>query len=179
MKQNISYSGSDYAGSVIFWIVLIFCACFFFWIPGTGTGNGTDYNAGYGGWWWWFWIFIGILCFFWFCALLYTPTGVYVDDDEVRVKHPIRSKRIRMSDIESAEPYQVSAYPGKKKGIDIKALRIGNHGKYYNDHIGEYEAYYNKPENTVLIKTKDGKQYVIGGSDAKQLADYINSKINK
>ena len=81
-----------------------------------------------------------------------------------------------MSEIESAQPYNVSKNPKKKAFGSAPIKSFGRWGKYSDDNIGDYFAYYGKPENTVLIKLKDGRQYVVGGSDAKALSDYINKK---
>ena len=84
-----------------------------------------------------------------------------------------------MSEIESAEPYQVSKNPNGKAFRSMPVRSFGRWGKYSDDKIGDYFAYYGKPENTVLIKLKDGRQYVVGGSDAEKMAAYINSKLKK
>ena len=81
-----------------------------------------------------------------------------------------------MSEIESAQPYNVSKNPKGKAFGSAPIRSFGRWGKYRDDNIGDYFAYYGKPDNTVLIKLKDGRQYIVGGSDAKKLADYINSK---
>ena len=84
-----------------------------------------------------------------------------------------------MSEIESAQPYKVSNKPNKKAFRSSPIRSFGRWGKYSDDNIGDYFAYYGKPENTVLIKLKDGRQYVVGGEDAKALSDYINKRAKK
>ena len=81
-----------------------------------------------------------------------------------------------MSDIESAQPYEVSKNPGRKAFRSSPIKSFGRWGRYNDEKIGDYFAYYGKPDNTVLIKLKDGSQYVVGGSDAKALSEYINRK---
>lgn len=174
MRQRISYNSDDYSWSVFWWILLIACVFFFFWW--TPSGN---YNEGYSynwGWSWWWWIIIGVLCIWWIFALCYVPMDVYADDDEVRIRRPFKTRRIRMDEIESAEPYQVAKNPGKKAFRSAPVKTFGRWGHYHDDKIGDYFAYYGKPDNTVLIKLKDGRKYVVGGTDAKEMADYINSK---
>ena len=81
-----------------------------------------------------------------------------------------------MSEIQSVEPYKVSP---NAKGKAFKSMPIrtfGKWGQYHDDKIGDYFAYYGKPDQTVLITLKNGKKYVVGGTDAKALTDYINSK---
>ena len=180
MRQKISYDSDDYTGSGIIWFILlclVFC-CFFWWTPSYGTGENYDSYSGWG-WSWWGWIILGILFFWWIFALFYTPLDVYADDDEVRIRRPFKTKRINMDEIESAQPYQVSKHPGKKFLKSAPVRTFGRWGHYHDDNIGDYFAYYGKPDNTVLIKLKNGKQDVVGGSDAKEMSDYINSKANR
>ena len=170
MRQRISYNSDDYSGSVAIWVLLLvlaFC-CFFWWTPGEGTGWGWGYT--------WGWIIVGCLFLWWIFALCFVPLDVYADDDEVRIRRPLKTKRIRMSDIAYAQPYNVVKKPNKKAFGSAPIKSFGRWGRYSDDNIGDYFAYYGKPENTVLIKLKDGSQYVVGGSDAKALSDYINSK---
>lgn len=175
MRQRIYYDSDDYSGSAIGWFVLIclaFC-CIFWWTPGDSyTTASTGWNWG----WTWFWIIVGILFVWWICALCFVPLDVSADDDEVRIRRPLKTKRIKMSEIESAEPYKVSKSPNKKAFKTFPVRTFGHWGQYSDDNIGDYFAYYGRPDNTVLIKLKDGRKYVVGGSDAKELADYINSK---
>lgn len=174
MRQKISYNSDDYSGSVVFWIILLCIAfCFFFWWPYPSQ----DVNYGSNSAWGWGWIIIGVLFFWWILTLCFAPLDVSADDDEVRIRRPFKTKRIRMDEIATAEPYQVTKKPGKKflKSMPVKSF--GSWGQYHDDNIGDYFAYYGDPKNTVLITLKNGQKYVVGGSDAKELSDYINSKI--
>ena len=181
MRQKISYDSSDYTG-VWFWIILLFLVfcCFFWWTPsGNCTDTATAAASTSCGWGWtWGWIIIGILFIWWIFALCFTPLDVYADDDEVRIRRPFKTKRIRMSEIQSAAPYDAAGAEGKKSVMSSPVRVFGKWGKYRDNKIGDYFAYYGKPGNTVLITLKNGKKYVVGGSDAKALSDYINSKIS-
>lgn len=186
MRQNISYDSDDYSGSVIFWIILI-CLIFFcfFWWPTPNYGyadntvnyaNNTGWGWGWGSGWTWGWIILACLFFWWICTLCFAPMYVDADDDEVRIRRPFKTKRIRMDEIASAEPYTVSK-KAKKKFLRSSPVRaFGKWGQYSDDNIGDYFAYYGKPDNTVLITLKNGKKYVVGGSNSKEMAEYINSK---
>lgn len=175
MRQKISYNSDDYSGSGIIWFLLlclVFC-CFFWWTPGYNTNYATST------WSWgntWGWIILGILFVWWICALCYTPLDVDADDEEVRIRRPFKTRRIKMSEIDSAQPYEVSKNPGRKAFRSAPVKTFGRWGHYHDDKIGDYFAYYGKPDNTVLITLKDGRKYVVGGSDAEALANYINEK---
>ena len=177
MRQKISYDSSDYTGSVIIWIIIIGIICFFWWwptpAPSETVNNASTYS---GGWWWWFWVLAAILFFWWIAILCFAPLDVSADDDYVEIRRPLKTKRIRMDEIESAQPYDISRNASKKAFRSSPIRSFGHWGQYSDDKIGDYFAYYGKPENTVLIKLKNGQQYVVGGSDAKQLSEYINSK---
>lgn len=180
MRQKISYNSDDYSGSVWFWIFLIIlaCCCFWWWTPSCSYNDpNTAANASCNWATVWGWIIIGVLFFWWICALCFTPLDVNVDDDEVRIRRPLKTRRIKMSEIQSAEPYQVAQNPKGKALRSMPVRTFGRWGQYHDDKIGDYYAYYGKPDNTVLITLKDGRKYVVGGSDAKALADEINSKI--
>lgn len=179
MRQNISYDSDDYGWSAFWWvffICLIFC-CFFWWPSPTPANE----SVGWSGWGWstWGWIILICLCIWWICCLCYVPMYVDVDDDAVSIRRPLKSKKIRMDEIESVEPYKVSGKPSKKFLGAAPVKSFGRWGRYKDDKIGEYFAYYGNSDNTVLITLKDGRKYVVGGSDAKALSDYINNKINK
>ena len=189
MKQRISYDSSDYVGSVIFWIFiicLIFC-CFWWWTPDYSytpdtVNNVNNYayetssGSGWGWGWTWGWILIGILFLWWIFALCFTPLDVSADDDYVSIRRPFKTRRIKMSEIASAEPYDVQKNAKGKAFKSMPVRTFGRWGHYSDDNIGDYFAYYGKPDNTVLITLKNGQKYVVGGTDAKAMADYINSK---
>lgn len=182
MRQKIYYNTDDYSGTLVFWIILIclvFC-CFFWWTPSYDYSDTTTAAASYSGYGWgwtWGWIILGILFLWWIFALCFTPLDVYADDEEVRIRRPFKTKKIKMNEIQSVEPYTV---PKNAKGKVFKTMPVrtfGHWGHYHDDNIGDYFAYYGKPDNTVLITLKDGRKYVVGGTDSKELADYINSKL--
>lgn len=189
MRQKISYDSSDYVGSVIFWILiicLIFC-CFWWWTPSydydyADTANNvyttTTSGSGWGWGWTWGWILLGILFLWWIFALCFTPLDVTADDYDVRIRRPFKTKRIKMDEIASVEPYQVSKKASGKAFKSMPVKTFGSWGHYHDDKIGDYFAYYGKPDNAVLITLKDGRKYVVGAEDAKAFSDYINSKLS-
>ncbi len=51
---------------------------------------------------------------------------------------------------------------------------------YFNDiMIGSYFGYYGNRNNCILIKLKDGKQYVLGCENASAITNYITSQLTK
>ena len=102
-----------------------------------------------------FWILFGLFCLgvLWICGSI--PYSVDADDDYVGEERPFHTKRYRYSDIRNAEIANGN-YSAYDKGVHF-------HGKY---------------KNPVLITLKDGRNYVIGSENPKQLVDYINSKVS-
>lgn len=102
-----------------------------------------------------FWILFGLFCLgiLWICGSI--PYSVSADDDYIDEERPFNTKKYRMSDIKSAELVDRSKYSSEDKGVHF-------HGKY---------------KNPVLITLKDGRKFIIGSEDARQLTDYINSRV--
>lgn len=103
------------------------------------------------------WILVGLFAV-WLCLLFgYTPSSVSADDDYVGVSRPFRSERYRISDIKSVEPLDENNYSkAENKGV----------------------RFYGKYKNPVLITLKDGRRFIIGSDDSRQLIDYINSRLS-
>lgn len=93
-----------------------------------------------------FWILVGlfVLCFFFIFGSM--PYSVTADDDYVGENRPFNTRKYRMSDIRSAE------LADSDRGYHF-------HGKY---------------KEPVLVTLKDGRQFIIGSENARELIDYIN-----
>ena len=104
-----------------------------------------------------FWILVGlfVLCFCWIFGS--TPYSIDADDDYVGEYAPFKHRRFRYSDIRSAGSIDGDNYPSDAE----RGSRF--HGKY---------------KEPVLITLKDGRKYVIGSDDSKQLIEYINSRVS-
>lgn len=97
-----------------------------------------------------FWILVGLFCLCFICIFGSIPYSVDADDDYISENRPFHKRRYRMSDIRSAEETD-------------EDRRLHFHGKY---------------KNPVLITLKDGRSFIIGSDDSKQLIDYINSRVS-
>lgn len=142
MKQKISYDSIVSGLSIAFFIVFI--AIFvLFWV----FINKPFDNV-------FFWILFGLFCLgiIWICGSI--PYSVSGDDDYIGEDRPFRTKKYRISDIESARAADRDLYKSEDRGLHF-------HGKY---------------KNPVLITLKDGQKFIIGSEDPQQLIDYINSR---
>ena len=104
-----------------------------------------------------FWILVGLFCVS-FCWIFGTiPDSVSADDDYISENRPFNNRRYNYSDIKSIDAIDSDSYPSDAyKGSHF-------HGKY---------------KYPVLITLKDGKKYVIGSQDAKELVDYVNKRLS-
>ena len=138
MKQKISYS-SVLSGLTIAFVVVFIAIFVLFWV----FINKPFDNV-------FFWILFGLfcLCIVWICGSI--PYSVDADDDYVSEYRPLRTKRIKMSDIKSVED------AGEDRGMHFR-------GKF---------------KNPVLITLKDGRTYVVGSENSKQFIDYVNGRID-
>ena len=103
-----------------------------------------------------FWILFGLFCLgiIWICGSF--PYSVDADDDYIGEERAFHTKKYNYSDIASAEVADRNKYSAEDRKLHF-------HGKY---------------KNPVLITLKNGDKFIIGSNDAKQLADYINSRVS-
>ena len=102
-----------------------------------------------------FWILFGLFCLglVWICCSI--PYSVSGDDEYLSEDRPFHKRRYRYSEIKSAEIADREQYAADDRKMHF-------HGKF---------------KNPVLITLKDGRQFIIGSEDPKELVDYINSRL--
>lgn len=107
-------------------------------------------------------------------SLFFAPVSVKADNDAVTVSSIFKSRKIRMNNIRSVELFQPT----------MGAIRIcasggymGYWGQFREGDIGQYTAYYGKSSDCFLIRTKDGRQYVLGCQNPSAMVGYISSQI--
>ena len=103
-----------------------------------------------------FWILFGLFCLgiVWICCSI--PYSVDADDDYIGEERPFHTRKYRYDDIRSA--------------------KVADNNDYLS--VGKKVRFHGKFKNPVLITLKDGRQFIIGSENAKQLADYINNKVS-
>ncbi len=121
-----------------------------------------------------------------FCIIMggVTITGLYFcpkyieANDSCIVLHPLLSspKVYLFDNIQTVEP----CYPSLG-GLRLCACGgyFGYWGFFHDFVIGSYIGYYGSRNNCILVKMKDGKQYVLGCEDATPLVDYIKTQLCK
>lgn len=108
-------------------------------------------------------------------ALIYAPVYVKITDKHVAVRRPLKSRVIDIDDIAS-----VQLCPPTMGAIRIcgSAGWFGYWGWFKERNIGKYFAYYGRSSDCFLIKLKDGRQYIIGCTDAPDAVESILRHIN-
>lgn len=110
-----------------------------------------------------------------FSALIYAPIYVKITDRHVAVRRPLKSKVINIDDIAS-----VQLCPPTMGAIRVCGSGgwFGYWGWFKERDLGKYFAYYGRSSDCFLLKLKDGRQYIIGCTDAPDAVEAILRHIN-
>lgn len=110
-----------------------------------------------------------------FSSLFFMPMSVSADNDTVKVTRPLKTKKITLKDVSDVRLCSPT----------MGAIRIcgsggcfGWYGWFKEKDIGKYFAYYGKASDCFLVTLKDGHKYMLGCSDASEMVEYLNSKID-
>ena len=95
-------------------------------------------------------------------TLLYMPLSVSVDDEKLSIRRPLRIKCIPLADISGVRLCPPTMY-----------------GWFRERDLGKYFAYYVKASDCFLVTLKDGRKYMLGCSDAPDMADAIGSRLRQ
>lgn len=108
-------------------------------------------------------------------ALFYAPLYVKITDCHVAVRRPLKSKVINIDDIAS-----IQLCPPTMGAIRICGSGgwFGYWGWFKERDLGKYFAYYGRSSDCFLIKLKDGRQYIIGCTDAPDAVESVMRHIN-
>lgn len=103
-------------------------------------------------------------------ALFYAPLYVKVTDKHIAVRRPLKSRVINIDDVASVQLCPPT----------MGAMRVcgsggwfGYWGWFKERDLGKYFAYYGRSSDCFLIKLKDGRQYIIGCTDAPDVVEAI------
>lgn len=118
---------------------------------------------------------VGIMVALLVSGMLFAPLSIKADDDMITVTHILRRTKIPMADVVSVERFQPT----------MGAIRVcasggfmGYWGLFRESDIGRYTAYYGKASDCFLLRTRAGRQYVLGCAHPDAIVAYIRSKIN-
>lgn len=159
MKQKIKFSAYSF---IITAVVLILC------VVGTFAllGNAEELTL--------FCIIMGGVTL---AGLYYCPKSINANESSITLHRLLSSPKIfNYNSIQAVD----TCYPS------AGGLRLCGSGGffgywgYFSDiMIGSYFGYYGSRSNCILVKLKDGKQYVIGCENPVVLVDYIKKHMGK
>ncbi|MDE5880645.1 MAG: PH domain-containing protein [Muribaculaceae bacterium] len=120
-------------------------------------------------------IFLAVLLtFVGFAALFYAPLSISVDNRELNVNRCWKAKTIPLSEIESVKLCPPTMAERRLCG---SGGWFGYWGWFSEPSIGKYFAYYGKASDCFLVRLKDGRQYILGCENPKDMVAYLSSKI--
>ena len=157
MKQKVKFSVYS---MIVTALVLILCVVGIFSL----LGNAEKLT-----------LFCIIMCGVTLAGLYYCPISLRANGSSVTLYRLLSSPKVfNYNNIQTID----TCYPS------AAGLRLCGSGGffgywgYFNDiMIGSYFGYYGSRSSCILIKLKDGKQYVLGCENSSVMVDYINSMI--
>lgn len=156
MKSKIRYS-------VFSWVTTLLCLVALVVLCFVAYGNDAAFYS-----------VLSLLLILAVAGLWSAPFSIAADGDYIYINKPLRSKKLRMENVQSAELFQPS----------MGAIRICGSGGYFGywglfreGDIGRYSAAYGRASDCFLVRMKNGDKYVLGCSDPASMVSYINSKL--
>ena len=110
------------------------------------------------------------------CAIFYAPLWISVDDKALRIRRPLRAKKIPLSMIESVVPWPPTMAARRLLG---SGGWCGYWGWFSERDLGKYFAYYGKASDCFLVTLKNGRRYLLGCDDPQTIVDFINTRIKR
>lgn len=107
-------------------------------------------------------------------GLMYGVTNLRIDRGFIILGSPLRKRKIRLSDIQSAELLQPTM--GIQRIIGSGGF-MGYWGIFREGYIGRYYAFYAKASDCFLIRLRNGDKYLLGCTDPAKALDYIQKQI--
>lgn len=108
-------------------------------------------------------------------ALFYMPLSISVDDKSVKIRRPLLTKHIPISDMSDVK---LCAPTMGARRICGSGGWLGWYGWFSEGDLGKYFAYYGKASDCFLVTLKDGRKYMLGCTDAPAMTAEISSRIS-
>lgn len=108
-------------------------------------------------------------------ALCFMPLSISLDNRSLRIRRPLKTKSIPVSDIVGVRlcPPTMGA-----KRICGSGGWFGWYGWFKENDLDKYFAYYGKASDCFLVTLIDGKKYMLGCKDAPEMVNAINKRIS-
>ncbi len=108
-------------------------------------------------------------------ALFFMPISISVTDRELNINRPLKIKSIPLSGIASVELCPPTMAEMRICG---SGGWFGYYGWFKEPSIGKYFAYYGKASDCFLVTLKDGKKYVLGCENPREIVEFISRHIS-
>lgn len=118
-------------------------------------------------------IMLGLAMVLALSVLFFAPMSVTADEQELCFASSFCYKCIPMKSIASVELYK----PGNYIRICASGGFCGYWGYFREQGIGKYYGAYGKASECFLVRLKNGKQYVLGCKNHREMVEYIAKKI--
>ena len=120
------------------------------------------------------WLLLFIVLVWSVCTLFYSPMYVVLTEDSIDVETLIRVRSFPLDEIASVK---ICTPTMSEHRICGSGGYFGYFGWFREPSIGKYFAYYGKASQTFLIRLKSGKQYMLGCSDSREMAEALANAI--
>lgn len=107
-------------------------------------------------------------------TLLYGAWAVEADPRYIKLASPLKSKKLPMRDVQSAERFQPTLGAVRLLG---SGGYLGYWGIFKEGDIGRYYAFYGKASDCFIVRMKNGDKYVLGCNNPDRMVEYILSQL--
>ena len=107
-------------------------------------------------------------------GLFYMPISVCADSNSIKVVRILKTKTIPMGQVKSVKVHLPSMGTVRLCG---SGGFMGFWGWFREKGIGRYFAYYGRAKDCFLVELHDGRKYMLGCNNARQMVEYISTMI--
>ncbi len=121
------------------------------------------------------WLFVGLLTFMLVLTLFLAPVSVSLTGNAIKLRAPLSRKNTPIDKIVKVKEFVPSATIKSTFG---SRDWLGTWGWFKDNRIGRYRAFYGNPDECFLVELSDGKIFLIGCVDSKEMMNEIRKKCN-
>lgn len=107
-------------------------------------------------------------------GLFYMPISVCADSNSIKVVRILKTKTIPMEQVKSVKVHLPSMGTVRLCG---SGGFMGFWGWFREKGIGRYFAYYGRAKDCFLVELHDGRKYMLGCNNPRQMVEYISTMI--
>ncbi|MCH5319874.1 MAG: hypothetical protein J1E38_09240 [Paramuribaculum sp.] len=117
-----------------------------------------------------FWIVTSAMILLVVSMLIYMPVSVKANDEALKVRRPLKSKVIPISEIEMIE--RITPTMNERRLLGSGGW-FGYWGWFSERDLGKYFAYYGKSSECFFIRLKNGRQYMLGCNNPDMMVEHL------